>query len=139
MGVQDNIKWVSVISFDLDHEAGLCASYLESHDIRTHMKNEFIARSYPSISASTGGIQIMVADVDVIKASVLLEKAGYIKPGSAGEPILNTGNIIKIALIVISLIALALLALSVFGNVKSNGNDLSSLKLQGQSTALHHN
>lgn len=120
MGVQREFKWVSVISFDLDHEAGLCASYLESHGLKVRLKNEFIARSYPSVSAATGGVQVMVPDQDVIKASVLLEKAGYIRTSSAGLPLLNSGNLLKISLVVVAIIALILFVLSALGMNKSS-------------------
>ena len=82
MGVSEAFKWVTVASFDLDHEASVCMAYLESEGLKVRLKNEFIARAYPSVSAATGGIQVMVPDKDVIRASVLLQKAGYLKENS---------------------------------------------------------
>ena len=86
MGTPDAFKWIAVISFDLDHEAGLCKSYLESHGLKVRLNNDFITRAYPAMAAATGGIQVLVADRDVIRASTLLQQAGYldhsISPGS---------------------------------------------------------
>ncbi len=115
MGISDSFKWITVISFNLDQDAGLCKSYLESHGLMVQLKNEFISRSYPGIGLSTGGIQVMVADRDVIRASTLLQQAGYLEGNVKSEPSFLEMNLAKIAIvlvIIIAIIAMILVALS---------------------------
>lgn len=87
-------------------------SYLESHGLKVRLKNEFIARSYPSVSAATGGVQVMVPDQDVVKASVLLEKAGYLSNNTSQD---NSNQLIdqlpRIAIILILIFSLILVAI----------------------------
>ena len=106
MAISDAFKWVTVMRFNLEHEAGLCQSYLESNGIKVRLKNDLISRAHPGIGQATGGVQVMVADRDVVPASNLLQHAGYLDINPEVMPSFLERRIIPIAIVLVLLIIL---------------------------------
>ena len=65
---------VTIKEFDEPMLAHLCQAFLESHDIPSHLDNEYIAGTYWLYNNAVGGVKLQVHHNDVPRALTLLKE-----------------------------------------------------------------
>jgi hypothetical protein len=75
------IQFKQIASYDNYVSANMALGFLEENDINCHLKDEYIVTIDPLLNPAVGGIKLMVAEPQYIRASGLMKDAesDYIK------------------------------------------------------------
>lgn len=65
---------VVVKKFKSRYEAELARGFLESHGIEADVSADDAGGMYPQLTVVTGGVRLLVKDIDMLKAKALLTK-----------------------------------------------------------------
>ena len=68
--------WVTIMTFQYNHEAYLVKTKLESEGVMVNLLDEYISQIQPFYAGATGGIKLQVKDADIIKAKYILSEIG---------------------------------------------------------------
>lgn len=71
--------WITIMTFQYNHEAYLVKARLENEGIVVNLLDEYISQIQPFYAFATGGIKMQVRSDDVIKAKYILSEIGAIK------------------------------------------------------------
>lgn len=73
------MSFVTIISFDLPHQAHLAKVVLESEDIEVEILDELTVQVNNFYSNAIGGVKVQVDEKEVDKAFKILVEAGYLE------------------------------------------------------------